>query len=187
MERTLPRPSLTPLLVVWFFVALALAALRVIAGRPPLVGIALFLQIVGALVAYRRSEAFRAAVDALPTRALILLHVVRAPIGAAFVVMFSRGLLHSSFGLRGGVGDLVAGLAALAVSFAWERKRLVLAWNVYAFLDIVATVATAQKLALVDHDPITLSSFGFAPFGMLPFFVVPLVVLSHLAIFARLR
>ena len=78
-------------------------------------------------------------------------------------------------------------LVAVAVAAVSHRRRVVLAWNALGLFDIVLTVATAQKLALVDHDPLMIGAFGYAPFGLLPFFVVPLVVLSHLAIFARMR
>jgi len=182
-----PRLSLAPILVGWFAVAVALASARVIDGRPLLVAIALVSQVTFGVLAYRRIPSLRAAVVGLDLRVLILFHVVRAPIGAAFLVLFSHGLLARDFAVRGGVGDLVAGLLAIAAALMVRHRRLVLAWNVYGLVDIAVTVATAQKLALVDHDPVTIRAFGLAPFGMLPFFVVPLVVLTHLAIFARLR
>ncbi len=76
---------------------------------------------------------------------------------------------------------------AVGAAFVVGRRRLVLAFNTYGLIDIALTVATAQKLALIDHDPLMINAFRIWPFGLLPFFVVPLVVLTHLAIFARLR
>ena len=184
---SVPRLSLAPILAGWFALGLALALAKVIGGRPPLAAIALTVQVGGGVAAYRLVPSLRAAVDALDLRVLILFHTVRAPIGAAFLVLMTRGMLAPTFAMRGGIGDLVAGLLALVAAGFVARRRLVLAWNAYGLLDIAVTVATAQKLALIDHDPLMLGAFEIWPFGLLPFFVVPLVVLTHLAIFVRLR
>ncbi|MGZ3477099.1 MAG: hypothetical protein ACXWUG_26025, partial [Polyangiales bacterium] len=116
---------------------------------------------------------------------LIVMHVVRAPIGAAFLLLHAQGRLPAAFAVRGGVGDIIAGLGALLVLSSTARTKKL--WNVFGLLDLAMVVMTAQKLAFVDHDPLMRSAMSHFPFPLLPFFVVPLMVLSHLAIFARLR
>jgi hypothetical protein len=161
-----------------------LAIIPAVLGIPPaVVPIAIVSIIVTGVVAYRR-PAVRRAVDAIDTRVLVLMHTVRAPIGAAFLFLYAHGRLPGAFAIRGGVGDIVAGLAALFVLSSTRRTKV---WNLFGLLDLAMVVATAQKLAFVDHDPLMRGAFAQFPFPMLPLFVVPLMVLSHLALFARLR
>lgn len=184
------RPSprlLAPALGAWFLAALGLSAADVLGGRAQLVPVAV-LGLTATLVAiYRRSDGFRAAVDAIDTRALILLHVLRAPIGIWFLILHARGVLPGEFAIRGGWGDILAGLGALAVAALVRSKKLVFAWNVFALLDIVVVVATGMKLAFVDRNPIQIAAFSIFPVAVLPFFIVPIVLATHVAIFARLR
>jgi hypothetical protein len=163
----------------------SLAVVPAVLGVPPLaVPIALVSLVTAGVLAYR-VPAVRAQVDAIDTRALILMHAVRAPIGAAFLILYAQDRLPAAFAVRGGIGDILAGLAALFVWSASRRARL--AWNALGLLDLAMVVVTAQKLAFVDRDPLMRGAFAYFPFPLLPLFVVPLMVLSHLALFSRLR
>ncbi len=171
----------------WFVLAVALAASNMLAGRPPLIPLAILSLTVSGVVAYRRSAPLRAWVHALDMRVPILFHAVRAPIGAWFLVVHARGELPAEFALRGGYGDIVAGVLAVVAALV-ARPKVTLAFNVIGLADIVMVVLTAQKLILLDRDATMLSVVERIPaFGMLPLFVVPLVFLTHLAIFAKLR
>lgn len=168
------------------FVALwgVIAVIPSVIGVPPIaVPIVIVSTLLAGVLAYRRSDV-RAAVDAVDTRVLVLMHTIRAPIGAAFLFLYAHDRLPAAFAIRGGIGDIVAGLAALFVLSSARRRKV---WNVFGLVDLAMVVATAQKLAFVDHDPLMRSAFAQFPFPLLPLFVVPLMILSHLALFARLR
>jgi hypothetical protein len=89
--------------------------------------------------------------------------------------------------VRAGVGDTLAGLGALLAIVALKQRRYLFAWNTLGLIDIAMSVATAQKVLLVDRDPVALATVQTFPFPLIPFVVVPAVVLTHLAIYARLR
>lgn len=110
-----------------------------------------------------------------------------------FLKLGASGELPEAFVRIAGPGDVVAGTlavgAAIAASDLGSRRRraLVLAWNVIALADILAVVVTAQRLILFVQDPRKLGMMGRFPFATLPLFVVPMVLLTHLAVIARLR
>ena len=190
-----PRPALGPALALlaWFALALALA----LAGAVPRVGSPLaILGIAGGvglgLLAHARSPDLRAWTRALPLPALLLYQALRAPIGAAFLVLAAHGRLPHEFADLAGWGDLAAGLGALAAIACVPartplRRRLVLLWNGLALLDILLVVATAQWLILGLGRRDMLAAFAMPGMALLPLFVVPTVILAHLAVFARLR
>ena len=55
----------------------------------------------------------------------------------------------------------------------------------FGFLDILFVVANAARHFLAD--PAQLAPLTRLPLSLLPTYFVPLIVLSHLAIFSRLR
>lgn len=181
--------STTPrtLLAAWLAGATLLAASVPLSRAPFLVPIAIFGVVIAGIVLYRRSPAVRAAVDRLDTRALLAVHVVRAPIGLMFLLFYSRGMLPAIFAVRAGVGDTLAGLGALLGILAFKNRKYLLSWNVLGLVDIAMSVATAQKVLVFDPDPIAIRTTEAFPFPLIPFVVVPAVVLTHLAMLKRLR
>ncbi|MCB9603263.1 MAG: hypothetical protein H6722_12415 [Sandaracinus sp.] len=197
MTTTSLQPSFAPRLVFALFAWVALATVAAASGlisfeRPWFVPLTLLGTTTALVAAYTRSEPFRALLDRVDLRLLVGWHVVRAPIGASFLVLASRGELPELFASRAGWGDLAAGLGALLVlpmlTRVHERtpRRLALLWNLFALADILLVVATAQYLFLIVHDPL-MARLGSLPFGLLPTFVVPLVITTHLLVFRRLR
>ncbi len=129
---------------------------------------------------------------ALPSRWLVGLHVVRLPIGLAFLALGARGELHPLFATRAGWGDVVAGglsLGALALIARGEARHrgALLVWNAIGFADIVMVVATAQRILLGTDAPEKMMRLAGFPGALLPTFLVPLVLFSHGMLFARWR
>ncbi len=187
---TAPRPTSSfprALLVAWALLATALAAWAPLSRAPFLVPLSIVFAVIAGVVLHRRSPAVRAAVERLDVRALLAVHVLRAPIGILFLVLHARGALPAIFAVRAGVGDALVGLGAIVAIFAPSRRRYLLAWNVLGLLDIAMSVATGQKVLFLDRDPTAIATVQAFPFPLIPFLVVPAVVLTHLAIFARLR
>lgn len=181
-------PHLAIPLVLWGAAALALVASGALALLPrPVIPATLGLSVIAFFGAARRPGFARSVLEGLDLRAAVGLHVIRAPIGAAFLVMGARGLLPASFALPAGVGDVAAGLGALAALTALPattraRRLLVLFWNAGALADILMVIVLAQRLILFgDATP-----FLAFPFPMLPLFVVPLVLITHGIVFWRL-
>lgn len=175
-------------LVVWFSTVFGLGVAGLLGDPPiPVVPLGLFGSIVAMVLLHRKHPSLRSWLAAIDTRVLVGWHVLRAPIGVWFLMAYQRGELPGELALLAGWGDIASGLgAALLLVPGLGRPKLVGAWNVLAMLDIVMVVGTAQKILLFDGGRGFASGIGF-PFLLLPWFVVPLVVVTHLALFARLR
>lgn len=191
---TLPVPALAAALLAWLALVFALATSGALLGARPLIP-ALILGPTALLLAlYARGGRVRATAERLPTRALVGLHVLRAPIGWMFLGMLADGRLPELFATRAGYGDIVAGVGALLVlPFVTRRtertegagRALVLVWNVVALADILLVVGTAQYLVFVVEDPLMLA-LAEPPYLAIPFLLVPSVLLSHALVFHRL-
>ncbi len=141
---------------------------------------------------YLRGGALRNVADQLDLRAIILPHVMRAPIGAFFLWKAARGELDPVFAWVGGPGDLVAGTFALGaaalVPITTRRRRLFVGiWNGVALFDILITAGTAARIVLFSDHPETMAALLTMPGPLLPLFIVPLVITSHLLLLRRLR
>ncbi|WP_224248389.1 hypothetical protein [Hyalangium gracile] len=142
------------------------------------------------LLSWRRIPAARAFFERLGLPSYLWLHMLRAFIGAGFLIELSRGRLPAEFALGAGVGDIIAGLLAALVLFTPARTplraRALWVFNVVGFVDILAVLVAAQRI-LFFGDPRAMASFGQAPWPMVPLYVVPLIVASHVILFARLK
>lgn len=186
-------PSIRPLVLVvlgWLAAAVLVGATGVAAHARPLVPLMILGPVVAWVVAYRRSPTWRARVDALPLAGLIGLHVARAPIGLGLLLAYQRGLLPAAFAIKAGWGDLAVGLAAIAAAGAARTPtppRWLTAWNLLGVADIAVAVGTAQYLFVVAREPLLTAGAPHLPFILLPGFIVPVVLVTHVAIAARLR
>lgn len=181
------------ILTVWLLISTALCVSGVFGfDRPYLIPLLLFGTTASLVAAYHLSPALRARLAQTDLRLFVGFHIIRAPIGAWFLVLASRGQLPELFAFRGGWGDILAGVLALMVlplmppRGAQWKKRAVWVWNLVGLLDILMVVGTAQYLFLIVRDPLMLT-LASLPFGLLPTFIVPIVIATHILIFARLR
>lgn len=192
-----PAPGASPrgvygALGVWLGVALGIAASGIYAHVPPwFIPLTVWTLTGTAALLVWRSAAVRRHVDAVPLSALVAFHVLRAPVGVAFLVYEARGLLTAAFAVPAGYGDIVAGVLALPAAFAaksagvWARRG-VLFWNALALADIVLVVVTAQRILFFGEGPAGLRAFFNFPGPVVPAFVVPIVFITHALIFVRL-
>lgn len=189
-----PSPATSPTrpamfaLFAWLVAALAFALSEALTiERAFVIPLTLSSLVIAQGVFYRRGGSFRALADAVPTRALVLFHVVRAPIGVAFLVLMTHGL-DATFARVAGIGDVVSGLLALVVGlFATRSRSAVLAWNALGLADILAVVVTAQRILIFSDHPQTMEILVHFPGMLLPTFLVPLVIATHVLLFVRLR
>lgn len=182
--------SLYGVLVLWGAVAVVAGAAGMVARSPVPPPVILAGLTAAGIVVYAASDRIKGAVRAVPLAALVAVHLVRF-VGAWFIVLYRRGELPFAFAVPGGWGDIVtaamaAGLLAGAIPARTAARRGVFfAWNAFGLLDILFVVANAMRHFLTD--PAQLAPLTRLPLSLLPTYFVPLIVLSHLAIFGRLR
>ncbi len=178
-------------LSIWATVAASAAALGVFSPtRVALVPITVVGTTLVLVLAYRFSAPMRAFADGIDLRVPILFHLVRAPIGVAFLALAARGELDPVFAFRAGWGDVVAGLLAVVAAVAVPvvtpaRRAIVLAWNVIGLSDIVMVFATAQSILFFSDHPETMFTLARFPYALIPVLVVPLVFATHFLVFVR--
>lgn len=179
-------------LALWALTAVALSLSGVMRGAPPQVIPATILGCFATFALfYLRVPSFRQWVLGLDLRPLILYHMIRIPFGVAFLIMHARDALPAAFAVPAGYGDIAAGAGAILAAFCVPaatrgRRRLVLLWNILALGDILMVFVLAQRV-LIFGDFHTMSSMLEFPFSTIPLFVVPMILITHVAIFARLR
>jgi hypothetical protein len=138
---------------------------------------------------YHRGGALRAWADAIGLRALVALHAIRLPIGAVFLWEYAHGRLPAAFAVRGGVGDIVVGIAAIMMVGAIgavARPRLLAMFSVLGLVDIVVVAATAMYLLLVAKEPLMTAALTSMSYALLPLVVVPVIIASHVLALSRL-
>jgi hypothetical protein len=180
-------------LVLWAIAAIGLSASGIIVTLPrQVIPILIWSQVLLYLAGIRWSADFRAFVDQLDLRMVVIYHVVRVYFGAAFLWEWSHERLPGSFAIGGGVGDIVSGVLSVFVAMLVRRedrrsRALVFAWNVFALIDITATFLSAARLLYIVRDATFFQTFQAMPYATLPTLVVPLVIVTHLVIFRRIQ
>lgn len=182
-------PGIRIAIWLWFFAALAAGSSGFWRQFPFSVLGAALLGLTALLVfAHRLIPAFRAWVEGLSLRALVLLHATRF-VTLSFFVLHQRGELALPIALPGGLGGCLVATLALLLAFvplsAATRLRAVYVWNVLGIADILLVMLSARRFAAID--PTSLLPFTQLPLSLLPTFLLPLLLATHLAIFARLR
>jgi hypothetical protein len=138
---------------------------------------------------YNRHGQLADVVDGLDVRLLLSVHLARIGFGLAFLWLGELGQLPTTFTTQAGTGDALAGLSAAALIIMWSYRpswRVLLIWNVLASMDMFLTFLNAQRHLFAEGGMTTMAWFGRLPFGMLPTSVVSIVLISHIALGARL-
>jgi len=186
------RTRLAGALGLWAVIATAFALSDTLRHLPPP---AVPLMIFGtSLVVGRLAwQRLREGLMNVDLRYPVGLHMVRAPVGAWFLVLGEAGTLDPRFVTIAGYGDIVAGALALvatvALSALGETRARPAVWlfNVVAALDILAVLLTAQRVILFDGGMEAMRGILDFPGPLIPTLLVPLVLLTHILIFRRLR
>jgi len=174
---------------VWLIAALVAGNQQWLGRLPAPAGPALILVLTGLLlVCYAAAPGFRAWIDALDLRALVLLHVTRL-VGIYFLLLYQRGELPYAFAVPGGWGDITVAVLAILVCVVpladANRRRAVTIWNALGFVDILLVVLTAARLGLENRWQ--MRALTYLPLSLLPTFLVPIIIATHVMIFQRLR
>ena len=181
-------------LAAWFGVAFVAAASGITGvgyapiGVPNLAIALVAAVIVGWVALYQ--PAFRRAVDGVPLAWFTGYHTLRATFGVFFLTFLEMGRLPEAFALRGGYGDIGAGILGGLAAFlillgasAGVTRAAVWVFSVVGLLDFAVVLYTGLT-TLVPDAPYA----SFYQFVLIPTYVVPLFFLTHIfALRALLR
>ncbi len=129
---------------------------------------------------------FRRAMRALPSSALVGLHLLRAG-GAALIVLARKSLLPAEIAARFGAGEVAVALLGAGVlwllTMPLDRKpRSIVAWTVFGLINIAWFVLAWIREAPASADAWRLGAF---PLVLYPALVLPLAVASSLELLRR--
>ncbi|MGO9545154.1 MAG: hypothetical protein ACLPPF_10210 [Rhodomicrobium sp.] len=190
-ERIAAWASIGVPLLLWFAAAWVLGKSGALESQPSVllapIAPAIALPIIVGIVLLARSSNVAATLDAIPASWLVGVQFYRA-LGFVFLALFARGMLPGEFALPAGIGDVLVGIAALALAFwlpsgsALSRKAAY-AWNALGIADLVIAITTGfltapgplQQLAL-DRPNTLITAY---PLVMVPAFAVPLSIILH--------
>ena len=142
------------------------------------------------------SGTYREVVDHIPQQDLLAFQSYRL-VGAIFLALMAMGTLPAYFAVPAGVGDIIAGLAALGAARLYA-KRFAGAWSVavatnfLGMLDFVVALGAGSRLlaaplqAVFDGASTATGLLSVFPLGLIPLFVVPLGLIVHLHSLTRL-
>ena len=186
----MPTPLPIRIIVwLWLIAALVVGRLELLNRLPGPALQGILIVLTGALLAcYLKARGFRAWIDGLDLRALVLLHVTRF-VGVYFLLLYNRGELPYAFAVPGGWGDITVATLALLICVvplkASIRPHAIAIWNVIGLVDILLVVVTAGRLGFEDMRQ--MRALTYLPLSLLPTFLVPLLIATHLMLYLRLR
>ena len=137
----------------------------------------------------------RQLIDAMSLKWTILLHSIRILVEATLYWLFLFRQVPALMTFEGGNIDILAGLSAPVVWWAFSRnyigRRGLVIWNSLALVSVLNALGRAmlsapfrfEKLAL-DQPTVAILDF---PFVLLPAFLVPAVLFCHFVIFRKMR
>ncbi|HEY1397842.1 hypothetical protein [Roseateles sp.] len=143
------------------------------------------LGIVVPVILYAMSQDMRRYIERIGLRGLTAFHIWRIAAALVFFWYGANDWVPESFVLNAGVGDLIAGLMALAVTVLPKSRKRYLVFHLFGFADFVVAIGTGLTL-FVLHDP-RMSGIQTLPMALIPFFGVGISGASHLMAFDLLR
>ena len=183
-------------LIGWFVAVIALARVGVFEAGPeriPTIQFGIFIPIlIGAWLLWR-SPMVRRTLDAVPQSWIVGVQLYRA-LGVIFLILYASGKLPGLFAWPAGLGDILVGLLAPLVAWAYARRpeqnaRSVAAWNIFGLIDLAIAVSAGFITApspLFTYEPAN-TLISIFPLVLIPTFLVPISVLLHFASLAKLR
>jgi hypothetical protein len=190
---------LSATLIAWVVAAQYLGAqnayLATTGTAVPTVLFGLLIPLGAAAVGVWRSRSIASLASAIPLPWLVAAQIYRVG-GGMFLVLWADGRLPWQFALPAGLGDVMTGVAAVAVAISLAQKTAgartaAYWWSFFGIADLVVAITTgaltspgrAHLLAL-DAPNLLISSY---PLVMVPTFAVPLALMLHGLVLWRLQ
>lgn len=186
------------ILLGWLAIAYGLAAsgfYHVTADGIPTIQYGVLLPIIIGVILIWRSDLAHRIIDAVPQAWIVGVQLYRA-LGVVFLVLYAAGRLPALFAWPAGVGDIVVGLSAPLVGYAYARAPresagVVRAWNVLGILDLVVALTTGFLTAPSLISPIEVHPSSelmtMLPMVMVPVYLVPLSIVLHIGSLVKLH
>lgn len=182
----------------WVGVAVLLGAtgrLSFAYSRVPLLGLLFVIPLLAGGVLALTSEKVREALFRVPLGLLIGLNATRI-LGVLFLLGFAAGTLSGPFPFFAGLGDIVAGVAAIPLARRVLRGEDIPAstiaiWNAFGALDLVVAIslgvtsATGSALQLI-HTAVGSRAMQYLPLSLVPTVLVPFYLMTHAVVAAKL-
>jgi hypothetical protein len=142
------------------------------------------------------SRTYREVIDCIPQQHLLAFQSYRL-VGAIFLALMAMGILPAFFAVPAGVGDIIAGLAALGAAYLYAKRfagarSAAVATNLFGILDFLVALGAGSGLlaaplqAVFGGASATTGLLSVFPLGLIPLFVVPLGLMVHLHSLTRL-
>jgi hypothetical protein len=175
----------------WFLLWTILAAVGVFRADPdfalPAIGPGVAIPIVAGSLMIWRSAPLRRLIAAVPQSWLLAAQTPRV-LGVVFLVLLAQHKLPAHFAGPAGYGDVLIGLAAPLVAYAYVTRApgsrgLATAFNIAGIGDLVIAVGTGflsapSPFRLLFSRPST-ELMTVLPMVLIPTFLVPIFVLLH--------
>ncbi len=176
-------------LLTWFFAVIFLSRTGFFAKNPlfaPFIFIGFLVIFQGLLMVYR-SERIRKIADKVPQHWLIGIQTYRI-VGVGFIFLYFQGILPGAFAFPSGIGDILVGVSAPFVAWAFYKKkeysrRLAIIWNIIGIADLVIALSVGflgfpRPARFVPLNPST-EPLSLFPLAVITLFAVPLAILMH--------
>ena len=171
---------------LWFFAVVIGAETGFLSQLyQPLIAAIVASTIVLPTLAYYLSDGFRAYVESIGHRRIILFHTWRVPAALLFFWFGAQGQLPPAFWILAGTGDLIAGINAAWVVARPENAKSYLSFHRFGFADFVVAVGTGLTFTLLS-DP-RMAPIAVLPMALIPLFGVGISGATHLMAFDMLR
>lgn len=192
------RLRLAGIFILWFCAVALLGGSNAFGPQhrigTPLLGLSVLAPIALITLSVRKLSSLNRSLTAAPLSWLIALNILRV-IGVSFLLLKNEGRVAPTFASIAGWGDIIAGILAAPLAWATARgsvsRSLILFWNAYGLLDLVAAVglgvASSEGPLRVIFEPASSAVMTTLPWLFIPGFLVPVLASSHLAIFWKLR
>lgn len=182
------------MVVVWLVSAIAVVRSGILLDVPSSVTLSGSAAVTFAvfLLLFRFSDGFRNLLRRLDPSLLTLVQSSRIVGGTILLYLSWRGLIPLSFGIPGGVGDVLAAATAPIIAIGLRggmQPRTALIWHVAALCHLLLAIILGS---LTSPVPRVLGGSGssqvlhYFPFGMIPMFVGPVLISTHLAVIVHL-
>ncbi len=189
-------------LLIWFFVAFGLAQIPYFQDSQTWMegdwkgflafGSLLMIPVFALIVAWSKSQKFKAFLDQIPTWLLISTQAYRFA-GIFFLVFYVQDKLPFEIGVVNGLLDVTVATSAIILGILIYYKgnkynKLVLAWNGLGLLDFASafTVVGLTFFGLMSVSPAP-TPMGLPPLTLISIFQVPIAMFIHVYLIARIR
>lgn len=189
--------AIAAVLCLWLALVFFLGQTRFFAVNP-LIAPNIMLGFLALFILLQKAYAshfIRTIAEAIPQHWLIGVQTYRL-LGVNFLTLERAGVLPATFAFPAGYGDILIGVTAPFVAYAYFKKKsfaktLAILWNYIGILDLVialgiGTLGFPRPLQVLSLTPST-EPFSLYPLALIPLFAVPISLMIHLISLKKIK